>query len=30
VQAYLFRDREAQYWDPDSWLADWKRRNPKE
>ncbi len=30
VQAYIFRDREEQYWDPDKWLADWKRRNPKE
>jgi hypothetical protein len=29
VHAYIFRDREEQYWDPDKWLEDWKRRQPK-
>jgi hypothetical protein len=29
VQAYLFREREEQYWDPDKWLADWQRRQKK-
>jgi hypothetical protein len=26
IHAYLFRDRDEQYWDPDKWLADWKAR----
>lgn len=26
VQAYIFRDRDAFYWDPDKWLEDWQRR----
>lgn len=29
VHAYLFRDREEFYWDPDRWLADWRARQPK-
>lgn len=29
VHAYIFRDREEQYWDPDKWLEDWKRRQKK-
>jgi hypothetical protein len=28
VHAYIFRDRDEQYWDPDRWLEDWRRRNP--
>jgi hypothetical protein len=26
MHAYIFRDREHHYWDPDSWLEDWKKR----
>lgn len=26
MHAYIFRDRDGHYWDPDEWLADWKRR----
>lgn len=26
VHAYIFRDREPQYWDPDKWMEDWQRR----
>src|SRR5262249_8550104 len=26
VHAYTFREREAFYWDPDLWLADWVKR----
>jgi hypothetical protein len=26
IHAYIFRDREEQYWDPDKWLEDWKKR----
>src|SRR5205814_9963501 len=26
VHAYLFRSREDHYWDPDKWLADWKKQ----
>ena len=26
VHAYIFRDREPFYWDPDKWAEDWKRR----
>jgi hypothetical protein len=29
VHADTFRDREAFYWDPDLWLADWTRRQRK-
>jgi hypothetical protein len=29
VHAYLFKDREEFYWDPDKWLDDWKKRQPK-
>jgi hypothetical protein len=29
VHSYIFRDREAQYWDPDAWLDDWKKRQGK-
>jgi hypothetical protein len=26
VHAYIFRNREDHYWDPDKWLEDWKKR----
>jgi hypothetical protein len=26
VHAYIFRDRDEFFWDPDKWLEDWKRR----
>lgn len=29
VHAYIFRDRDEFYWDPDKWLDDWKKRQPK-
>ncbi len=29
VHAYIFRDRDTFYWDPDLWLEDWKRRQKK-
>src|SRR5262245_287498 len=29
MHAYIFRDREEHYWDPDRWLEDWKKRQPK-
>jgi hypothetical protein len=29
VHAYLFHDHEEHYWDPDRWLADWKKQNRK-
>ena len=29
VHAYLFKDREEFYWDPDKWLDDWTKRQPK-
>jgi len=29
VHAYIFRDREPFYWDPDKWEADWRRRKGK-
>jgi hypothetical protein len=29
MHAYTFREREAFYWDPDKWLDDWKKRQPK-
>ena len=29
MHAYIFRDREEHYWNPDKWLEDWKKRQPK-
>lgn len=29
MHAYIFRVAEDHYWDPDLWLADWKKRQPK-
>ncbi len=29
MHAYVFRTQEQHYWDPDAWLADWKKRQPK-
>jgi hypothetical protein len=29
VHAYIFRNREDHYWDPDAWLDDWKKRQGK-
>ena len=29
VHAYIFRDREPFYWDPEKWEADWRRRSSK-
>jgi hypothetical protein len=29
VHAYLFKEHEDYYWDPDRWLADWKKRQKK-
>ena len=29
MHAYTFREREEFYWDPDKWLDDWKKRQPK-
>jgi hypothetical protein len=29
VHAYIFRDREEYYWDPEKWLEDWKMRQQK-
>jgi hypothetical protein len=29
MHAYTFKEREAFYWDPDKWLDDWKKRQPK-
>lgn len=29
MHAYIFRAREAHYWDPDLWLADWQKRQAK-
>jgi len=26
MHSYIFRDREQHYWDPELWLADWKKR----
>lgn len=28
MHAYMFREREDHYWDPDKWLQDWKKRQP--
>lgn len=29
MHSYIFKDREEHYWDPDKWLEDWKKRQPK-
>lgn len=29
MHAYIFQNREEHYWDPDAWLADWQKRQPK-
>src|SRR5262249_38063391 len=29
MHAYIFRAAEGHYWDPDLWLRDWKKRQPK-
>ncbi len=29
MHAYIFRAQEEHYWDPEKWLADWKKRQPK-
>lgn len=29
MHAYIFQNREEHYWDPDKWLEDWKKRQPK-
>lgn len=29
MHAYMFRNREEHYWDPDKWLDDWKKRQSK-
>lgn len=29
MHAYIFRVAEDHYWDPDKWLEDWKKRQPK-
>jgi hypothetical protein len=29
VHAYIFKDREAFYWDPDKWEEDWKKKQPR-
>ena len=29
MHAYMFKEREEFYWDPDKWLEDWKKRQPK-
>jgi hypothetical protein len=29
MHAYMFKEREAFYWDPDKWLEDWKKRQRK-
>jgi hypothetical protein len=29
VQAYVFRNKEEHYWDPDAWLEEWKKRQKK-
>jgi hypothetical protein len=30
IHAYIFREREEHYWDPERWLEDWKKRQPKQ
>jgi hypothetical protein len=29
VHAYIFKEREQFYWDPEKWEEDWKKRQPK-
>lgn len=29
VHAYLFKDHEEHYWDPEKWLADWKKQHKR-
>jgi hypothetical protein len=29
VHAYIFKEREQFYWDPDKWEEDWKKRQPR-
>ena len=29
MHAYMFRNREEYYWDPDLWLEDWTKRQQK-
>ncbi len=29
MHAYIFREREDHYWDPEKWLSDWRKRQPK-
>jgi hypothetical protein len=29
MHAYVFRTAEEHYWDPERWLEDWKKRQPK-
>ena len=29
VHAYIFKEREQFYWDPDKWEEDWKKRQAK-
>jgi len=29
MHAYIFRTAEDHYWDPDKWLTDWQKRQPK-
>jgi hypothetical protein len=29
VHAYIFKDREEFYWNPDRWEEDWKKRQPR-
>src|SRR5262249_29107983 len=29
MHAYIFRAKEEHYWDPEKWLEDWKKQQPK-
>jgi hypothetical protein len=29
MHAYIFKAQEAHYWDPDKWLEDWKKKQPR-
>jgi hypothetical protein len=29
MHAYIFREKEEQFWDPDLWLADWEKRQKR-
>jgi len=29
MHAYIFQVAEDHYWDPEKWLADWKKRQQK-